>query len=162
MLQSATGYGFSLADARSICLKDCPAKPVAGNLTWVCEYPSDVVAWATPSSAPVSLADWSSRNYDYFALLNATAQLDSCKLLGPCFPVLTAQANVWSTCQTQTLKNLPLSTAKVDGLERCIDCCKTPDANTTSSCNATASAACFSRRRSQLTRSSHTGRERLC
>jgi len=139
VLEASSGYGFSLSDARSICLKDCPPLLPADSLSWVCEYPSDVPAanWASNSSAPRTLSDWSSLNYNYFSQLSTGAQRSSCALSGPCYPVVTQQANVWSTCQTQTLTNLPLSTGKVSGLESCISCCQLPFANKTAACNAT-------------------------
>ena len=51
VMQAQQGYGFALADASSICLKDCPL--LNNNvLNWVCYYPSDVNAssWASASS----------------------------------------------------------------------------------------------------------------
>jgi hypothetical protein len=49
----ANGYGFSLSDAKSICLKDCPQLLPNNQLSWVCAYPQDVnaTAWASPVRA---------------------------------------------------------------------------------------------------------------
>ena len=51
--------------------------------------------------------------------------------------MLTTQTNVWHTCQTQTMTNLPLTSWKVNALETCISCCQTPNAASTPTCNAT-------------------------
>ena len=50
-MQAQSGYGFALADASSICMKDCP---VLNNLAlnWVCYYPTDVntSSWVTSAT----------------------------------------------------------------------------------------------------------------
>jgi hypothetical protein len=111
----------------------------------VCDYPADVppAHWANVSTAPTSLNAWAALNYNYFSMLSPAAQAASCALaplkgVDPhCFPVLTAQTNVWSTCQTTTMTNLPLSVGKVHALEACITCCQTANASSTAACNAT-------------------------
>jgi hypothetical protein len=75
--------------------------------------------------------------YNYFNSLSTSGQAASCALQGPCFPVLTSQANVWQVCQTQTMKNLPVNPTKVTLLQQCFSCCNTANAQTTSACNAT-------------------------
>jgi hypothetical protein len=82
------------------------------------------------------MASWSA-SADYYEALSPDGKQSSCALEGPCYPVLTSQANVWHSCHTQKLENLPLSTDDVDGLVTCISCC---DANnlTATTCNATA------------------------
>jgi hypothetical protein len=82
------------------------------------------------------MARWSA-SADYYTELSAGGKATSCALQGPCYPVLTSQANVWHSCHTQKLENLPLSTDDVDDLVSCINCC---DANnlTATTCNAAA------------------------
>lgn len=75
---------FTLTDARSICLSDCPT-PSATNLTWVCDYPEGSVA--------LSMSEWAARNYDYFGILSPAQQTSSLNLTGPCYPVLFASTN---------------------------------------------------------------------
>ena len=52
---------FKLADARSICLLDCPI-PAEDSLNWVCDYPDGDIH--------LTLDEWIDRNYDYFEFLN--------------------------------------------------------------------------------------------
>ncbi|KAG0610439.1 hypothetical protein M758_7G065600 [Ceratodon purpureus] len=85
-----TSDPFNLADARSICLSDCPA-PSATNLTWVCDYPEGDVK--------LSMSEWAARNYDYFSTLSPVQQASSLNLTGPCYPVLFASTNVFWSCQ---------------------------------------------------------------
>ena len=75
---------FTLPDARSICLSDCPS-PSATNLTWVCDYPE--------GSVTLSMSEWADRNYDYFTTLSPAQQASSLNLTGPCYPVLFASTN---------------------------------------------------------------------
>ena len=51
--------------------------------------------------------------------------------------MLTSQANVWHTCQTQTLNNLPVSPTAVALLQQCFSCCNIAGAAGTAACNAT-------------------------
>ena len=135
------------------------------QLSWVCLYPNDASAsaWSgsvralghcsqyrmpsrTGAHAPrlprapqaVSFASWAATGGNYFSNLSASGVASSCALKGPCYPVVTSQANVWQTCQTQTLKNLPLSTSAVNGLTNCINCCGLSPAAvaTTPACSA--------------------------
>jgi choline transporter-like protein 2/4/5 len=143
----ANGYGFSLSDAKSICLKDCPQLLPNNQLSWVCAYPQDVnaSAWASPGTAPSSLAAWAGAQYNYFTSLAPAAQATSCALQGPCYPVLTSQANVWHTCQTQTMKNLPVNPTAVALLQQCFSCCNIAGAAGTAACNATVRENCAGR-----------------
>jgi hypothetical protein len=83
---------FDLADARSICLKDCPS-PSNTNLTWICDYPQ----------GPINLTmdDWAGRNYDYYDLLSTAQQSSSMNLTGPCYPVLFQSTNFFWSCELQ-------------------------------------------------------------
>lgn len=82
-----------------------------------------------------SLSAWGGLGANYFARLSPTGVSSSCALTGPCYPVLTTQANVWHTCQPQSLSNLPLSSAGPDGLAACFGCCE--QRPVAASCNAT-------------------------
>lgn len=156
----SNGYGFDLADAQSICLDDCPEVRVAmhiserfqgshsvltrvapasqllpeDKLSWVCKYPGDVSASAWGASGALSFSAWTQAESNYFSALSSAGVSSSCALLGPCYPVLTSQANVWQTCQTQKLSNLPLNTAAVNGLTTCIACCNSATAYSDNSC----------------------------
>ena len=66
--------------------------------------------------------------------LSAAGLSSSCALKGPCYPVLTSQANQWHTCQTQKLTGLPLSSSAVDGLTTCISCCEVTTPSAVASC----------------------------
>ena len=101
----------------------------------MCKYPVDVPASAWGASGALSFSAWSAADADYFTSLSAAGKASSCALKGPCYPVLTSQANVWQTCQTQKLTNLPLSTAAVTGLTTCISCCNSATAYTDASCS---------------------------
>ncbi|WVZ01371.1 hypothetical protein V8G54_027440 [Vigna mungo] len=70
---------FKLANARSICLLDCPT-PSEDSLTWVCDYPEGDIR--------VSLNDWIDMNYDYFEFLTPEMRNSSLQLQGPCYPVI--------------------------------------------------------------------------
>ena len=104
-------------------------------LSWVCKYPNDVAASAWGASGALSFSDWSQADGDYYPSLSTAGKTSSCALQGPCYPVLTSQANVWQTCQTQKLTNLPLSTTAVNGLTTCISCCNSATAYTDASCS---------------------------
>lgn len=85
---------FNLADARSICLQNCPA-PSATNLTWVCDYPEGPIN--------LTMSDWAARNYDYYNTLTPAQQSSSKNLTGPCYPVL------FNSTDCKLLQYLPLS-----------------------------------------------------
>ena len=154
-VMEATGYGFNLADATSICLGSCPAvrrradppHPVraraarrarrgaraqllpGGNLSWVCKYPQNADgSYNVNASAVPDLAAWAARNYDYFALLNASAVASSCQLQGPCWPVVTSNVDSFHICNYAQLTNLPLNAQTVTGLQQCFNCCSNPSA----------------------------------
>ncbi|KAK8469480.1 hypothetical protein PHAVU_005G082401 [Phaseolus vulgaris] len=81
---------FKLANARSICLLDCPI-PSEDSLTWVCDYPEGDIH--------VSLNDWIDMNYDYFEFLTPEMRNSSLQLQGPCYPVIFPSVNVYWSCQ---------------------------------------------------------------
>uniref|UniRef100_A0A9I9DE03 Choline transporter-like protein n=1 Tax=Cucumis melo TaxID=3656 RepID=A0A9I9DE03_CUCME len=81
---------FKLADARSICLMDCPT-PSEDSLNWVCDYPEGEIR--------LSMDDWIDRNYDYFEFLTPEMRNSSVNLQGPCYPVIFPSVNVYWSCQ---------------------------------------------------------------
>lgn len=81
---------FKLADARSICLLDCP-NPSEDSLNWVCDYPEGEIR--------LSMDDWIDRNYDYFEFLTPEMRNTSLQLQGPCYPVIFPSVNVYWSCQ---------------------------------------------------------------
>ncbi|GAB2284535.1 Choline transporter protein 1 [Dionaea muscipula] len=81
---------FELADARSICLLDCPV-PSEDSLDWVCDYPAGDIHLSTD--------EWIDRNYDYFEFLTPEMRNSSFQLLGPCYPVIYPSVNVFWNCQ---------------------------------------------------------------
>jgi hypothetical protein len=129
----ANGYGFSLADAQSICLGACPALLPQSSLAWVCKYPSD---WSPAhwNSSVASQSAWAAAKGNLYSSMSPAGLAASCGLTGPCYPVLTSQANVWNTCTPQTLSNLPVSAAAVAGLTTCISCCSLPSPYSGSQC----------------------------
>ncbi|KAH1221665.1 Choline transporter protein 1 [Glycine max] len=81
---------FKLADARSICLSECPM-PSEDSLNWVCDYPEGDIR--------LSMKDWINRNYDYFEFLTPEMRNSSLQLQGPCYPVIFPSVNVYWSCQ---------------------------------------------------------------
>jgi len=81
---------LKLADARSICLKECPI-PSDEALNWVCDYPEGFMK--------LSMDDWLDRNYDYYEFLGAEQRNSSLQLQGPCYPVIFPSTNVFWSCQ---------------------------------------------------------------
>lgn len=81
---------FQLADARSICLLDCP-NLAEDSLNWVCDYPEGDIH--------LSMDEWIDRNYDYFEFLTPEMRNSSLQLLGPCYPVIYPSLNVFWSCQ---------------------------------------------------------------
>ncbi|KNA06868.1 hypothetical protein SOVF_177090 [Spinacia oleracea] len=81
---------FKLADARSICLLDCPI-PAEDSLNWVCDYPDGDIH--------LTLDEWIDRNYDYFEFLTPDMRNSSLQLQGPCYPVIYPSVNVFWSCQ---------------------------------------------------------------
>ncbi|OAY54915.1 choline transporter protein 1 [Manihot esculenta] len=81
---------FKLANARSICLMDCPI-PSEDALNWVCDYPDGDIR--------ISSKDWINRNYDYFEFLTPEMRNTSLQLQGPCYPVIFPSVNVFWRCQ---------------------------------------------------------------
>lgn len=81
---------FKLADARTICLLDCPV-PSEDSLNWVCDYPEGEIRLSTQ--------DWIDGNYDYFEFLTPQMRNSSLQLQGPCYPVIFPSVNVYWSCQ---------------------------------------------------------------
>ncbi|GLT83357.1 hypothetical protein SLE2022_016500 [Rubroshorea leprosula] len=81
---------FKLANARSICLLDCPI-PSEDSLNWVCDYPEGDIR--------LRMDDWIDRNYDYFEFLTPEMRNTSLQLQGPCYPVIFPTVNVYWSCQ---------------------------------------------------------------
>lgn len=81
---------FKLANARSICLLDCP-NPPDDSLSWVCDYPEGDIR--------VSMNDWIDMNYDYYEFLTPEMKNSSLQLQGPCYPVIFPSINVYWSCQ---------------------------------------------------------------
>lgn len=81
---------MNLADARSICLMECPI-PSEDGLNWVCDYPEGDVH--------MSVDDWIEREYDYFEYLTPDMRNSSLQLQGPCYPVIFPSENVYWSCQ---------------------------------------------------------------
>ncbi|KAK6946733.1 Choline transporter-like [Dillenia turbinata] len=81
---------FKLANARSICLLDCPI-PSEDSLNWVCDYPDGDIH--------LSMDDWIDRNYDYYEYLTPDMRNTSLQLQGPCYPVIFPSVNVFWSCQ---------------------------------------------------------------
>ncbi|XP_019453590.1 PREDICTED: choline transporter-like protein 2 [Lupinus angustifolius] len=84
------GSQFKLANARSICLLDCPI-PSDDSLDWVCDYPEGEIS--------LSMTDWINRKYDYFEFLTPEMRNSSLQLQGPCYPVIFPSVNVYWSCQ---------------------------------------------------------------
>ncbi|GLT62149.1 hypothetical protein SLA2020_348070 [Shorea laevis] len=81
---------FKLANARTICLMDCPY-PSEDQLNWVCDYPDGDIH--------LSMEDWIDRSYDYFEFLTPEMRNTSLQLQGPCYPVIFPSVNVYWSCQ---------------------------------------------------------------
>ncbi|XP_040985730.1 choline transporter protein 1 [Juglans microcarpa x Juglans regia] len=81
---------FKLANARSICLLDCPI-PLEDQLSWICDYPEGDIH--------LSMDDWINRNYDYYEFLTPEMRNTSLQLQGPCYPVIFPSVNVYWSCQ---------------------------------------------------------------
>ncbi|KAL5994493.1 Choline transporter protein 1 [Asimina triloba] len=75
---------FRLADARSICLIECPTTS-EDTLNWVCDYPEGDIR--------ISVNDWIDRNYDYYEFLTPEMRNSSLQLQGPCYPVIFPSVN---------------------------------------------------------------------
>ncbi|XP_026411406.1 choline transporter protein 1-like [Papaver somniferum] len=85
---------FKLADARSICLMECPYPSEDSNsLNWVCDYPEGEMADKD------SMDVWINKNYDYYEDLTPEMRNSSLQLQGPCYPVIFPSVNVHWSCQ---------------------------------------------------------------
>ncbi|XP_020676514.1 choline transporter protein 1 [Dendrobium catenatum] len=84
------GSRFTLGDARSICLMECPI-PSEDGLNWVCDYPDGDIH--------ISVDDWIDRDYDYYEFLTPEMRNSSLQLQGPCYPVIFPSVNVYWSCQ---------------------------------------------------------------
>uniref|UniRef100_A0A2P2JFP0 Choline transporter-like protein n=2 Tax=Rhizophora mucronata TaxID=61149 RepID=A0A2P2JFP0_RHIMU len=89
-LSGLTNSQFKLANARSICLLDCPLTS-EDTLNWVCDYPEGDIR--------LSMDDWIDRNYDYYEFLTPEMRNTSLQLQGPCYPVIFPSVNVYWRCQ---------------------------------------------------------------
>ncbi|XP_064998544.1 choline transporter protein 1-like isoform X1 [Musa acuminata AAA Group] len=81
---------FDLADAKSICLMECPI-PSEDGINWVCDYPEGDIR--------LSVDDWIDRDYDYYEYLTTETRNSSLQLQGPCYPVIFPSVNVYWSCQ---------------------------------------------------------------
>ncbi|KAJ4773718.1 Choline transporter-like protein 2 [Rhynchospora pubera] len=81
---------FSLADAKTICLMECPL-PAEDGVNFVCDYPEGDIH--------LSVDDWIDRDYDYFEFLTPDMRNSSLQLQGPCYPVIFPSVNVFWSCQ---------------------------------------------------------------
>ncbi|KAF7109450.1 hypothetical protein CFC21_109714 [Triticum aestivum] len=79
-----------LADAKSICLMECPY-PAEDGLNFVCDYPEGDIR--------LSVDDWIDRDYDYFEYLTPDMRNSSLQLQGPCYPIIFPSINVYWSCQ---------------------------------------------------------------
>lgn len=75
---------FNLADARTICLMECPV-PAEDGVNFVCDYPEGDIR--------LSVDDWIDRDYDYFEFLTPEMRNSSLQLQGPCYPVIFPSVN---------------------------------------------------------------------
>lgn len=75
---------FKLADARSVCLMECPM-PSEDGISWVCDYPEGDIK--------ISMDDWIDRDYDYYEFLTPEMRNSSLQLQGPCYPVIFPSVN---------------------------------------------------------------------
>lgn len=75
---------FKLADARSICLMECPV-PSDDGLNWICDYPEGDIR--------LTVDDWIDRDYDYYEFLTPEMRNSSLQLQGPCYPVIYPSVN---------------------------------------------------------------------
>ncbi|CAI0376154.1 unnamed protein product [Linum tenue] len=89
-LSGSKNSQFKLANARSICLLDCP-RPTDDGLNWVCDYPEGDIR--------ISMDDWIDRNYDYYEFLTPEMRNSSLQLQGPCYPVIFPSVNVHWRCE---------------------------------------------------------------
>ncbi|MCL7032247.1 hypothetical protein MKW94_016618 [Papaver nudicaule] len=83
---------FKLADARSICLMECPF-PSEDSLNWVCDYPEGEIR------GKINMDVWINSNYDYYESLSVEMRNSSLHLQGPCYPVIFPSVNVHWSCQ---------------------------------------------------------------
>ncbi|XP_047080663.1 choline transporter protein 1-like [Lolium rigidum] len=81
---------IDLADAKSICLMECPY-PAEDGLNFVCDYPEGDIR--------LSVDDWIDRDYDYFEYLTPEMRNTSLQLQGPCYPIIFPSINVYWSCQ---------------------------------------------------------------
>lgn len=75
---------FNLADAKTICLMECPL-PAEDGVNFVCDYPEGDIHLSTD--------DWIDRDYDYFEFLTPEMRNTSLQLQGPCYPVIFPSVN---------------------------------------------------------------------
>lgn len=78
------GSKANLADAKAICLMECPT-PAPDGLNFVCDYPEGDIR--------LSVDDWINRDYNYFDVLTPDMRNSSLQLQGPCYPVIFPSVN---------------------------------------------------------------------
>lgn len=74
----------NLADAKAVCLMECP-NPAVDGLNFICDYPEGDIH--------LSVDDWINRDYDYFEFLAPDMRNSSLQLQGPCYPVIFPTVN---------------------------------------------------------------------
>ena len=89
----------NLADAKAICLMECP-NPAVDGLNFICDYPEGDIR--------LSVDDWINRDYDYFEFLTPDMRNSSLQLQGPCYPVIfpTVNGNIYSAAILCCLLNI--------------------------------------------------------
>lgn len=80
----------NLADAKAICLMECP-NPAVDGLNYICDYPE--------GNIDLSVDDWINRDYDYYEFLTPDMKNSSLQLQGPCYPIIFPTVNVYWSCQ---------------------------------------------------------------
>jgi choline transporter-like protein 2/4/5 len=78
------GSKVNLADAKAICLMECPT-PTSDGVNFVCDYPDGDIK--------ISIDEWINRDYDYFEFLTPDMRNSSLQLQGPCYPVIFPSVN---------------------------------------------------------------------
>ena len=89
VLEAGNTAGANIKDAKSICLKACPA--ASSTLSWVCNYPDslDSRGLNAITSTTTSYDQWAAMNYDYYSsITTGSHQANSRVYKGPCYPVL--------------------------------------------------------------------------
>jgi choline transporter-like protein 2/4/5 len=99
VLEAGNTAGANIKDAKSICLKACPA--ASSTLSWVCNYPDslDSRGLNAITSTTTSYDQWAAMNYDYYSsITTGSHQANSRVYKGPCYPVLLPTTESYGTC----------------------------------------------------------------